>query len=77
MAFRDLLLNNQELNRVATGGPVEPLLSTQLLKVLTATLISGSTRRYLYTVRTARVGNSPTYTPAEEGTDDMDALSVS
>ena len=69
MAFRDLLLNNQELNRVATGGPVEPLLSTQLLEVLTATLISGSTFRYLYTVQTARVGNAPTYTPAAEGAD--------
>jgi hypothetical protein len=77
MAFRDLMLNNQELNRVATGGPVEPLLSTQLLEVLTATLISGSTFRYLYTVQTARVGNAPTYTPAAEGADIMNALSVS
>lgn len=77
MAFRDLMLNNQELNRLATGGPVDPLQATQLMKVLTATLITGSTYRYLYTVQTARVGNAPLYTPAAEGTDVMNAVSIS
>lgn len=60
-----------------SAQPVQPSDESQLLKVTAATPIAGAAYRFLYTVRTARVGAAPGYTAAVEGTQDMYALSHS
>jgi hypothetical protein len=80
MSFRDVLINNQTLNRLATAQPEERTASVQLMKVTASTPVIGGTNRHVYTVRTARVGpvnGVNDYEPAEEGNYDEDALSVS
>lgn len=77
MAFRSVIENATNLSRLATEQPVELPITTQLMKVTASSLITGSTYRYVYTVRTARVGNASSYTPAVEGSDDYTALSIS
>lgn len=77
MAFRDLMVNATELDRLATEGAVVSQRETVLMKVTAATAISGATKRWKYTVQPARVGAGPTYTPALEVAIDAPALSVS
>ena len=77
MAFRSLMVNVSELDRLATEGAAVAQRETVLMKVTEATAISGATSRWKYTVQPARVGAAPTYTPALEVEIDADALSVS
>ena len=77
MAFRSLMVNVSELDRLATEGAAVAQRETVLMKVTAAAAISGATSRWLYTVQPARVGAAPTYTPALEVEIDADALSVS
>ena len=77
MAFRSLMVNVSELDRLATEGAAVAQRETVLMKVTAASAISGATSRWLYTVQPARVGAAPTYTPALEVEIDADALSVS
>jgi hypothetical protein len=79
MAFRSLMVNVSELDRLATEGAAVAQRETVLMKVTAAAAISGATKRWLYTVQPARVGAAPTYTPALEVDVDVeaDALSVS
>jgi hypothetical protein len=77
MAFRSLMVNVSELDRLATEGAAVAQRETVLMKVTAAAAISGATSRWLYTVQPARVGAAPTYTPALEVAIDADALSVS
>ena len=77
MAFRSLMVNVSELDRLATEGAAVAQRETVLMKVTAASAISGATSRWKYTVQPARVGAAPTYTPALEVEIDADALSVS
>ena len=77
MAFRSLMVNVSELDRLATEGAAVAQRETVLMKVTAASAISGATSRWKYTVQPARVGEAPTYTPALEVEIDADALSVS
>ena len=77
MAFRSLMVNVSELDRLATEGAAVAQRETVLMKVTAAAAISGATSRWKYTVQPARVGAAPTYTPALEVEIDADALSVS
>ena len=77
MAFRSLMVNVSELDRLATEGAAVAQRETVLMKVTAAAAISGATSRWLYTVQPARVGAAPTYTPALEVAISADALSVS
>ena len=77
MAFRSLMVNVSELDRLATEGAAVAQRETVLMKVTAASAISGATSRWLYTVQPARVGAAPTYTPALEVAISADALSVS
>jgi hypothetical protein len=77
MAFRSLMVNVSELDRLATEGAAVAQRETVLMKVTAASAISGATSRWKYTVQPARVGAAPTYTPALEVAIDADALSVS
>ena len=77
MAFRSLMVNVSELDRLATEGAAVAQRETVLMKVTAASAISGATSRWKYTVQPARVGAAPTYTPALEVAISADALSVS
>ena len=77
MAFRSLMVNVSELDRLATEGAAVAQRETVLMKVTAAAAISGATSRWVYTVQPARVGAAPTYTPALEVAISADALSVS
>jgi hypothetical protein len=77
MAFRSLMVNVSELDRLATEGAAVAQRETVLMKVTAAAAISGATSRWKYTVQPARVGAAPTYTPALEVAISADALSVS
>jgi hypothetical protein len=77
MAFRSLMVNVSELDRLATEGAAVAQRETVLMKVTAASAIAGATSRWKYTVQPARVGAAPTYTPALEVAIDADALSVS
>ena len=77
MAFRSLMVNVSELDRLATEGAAAAQRETGLMKVTAASAISGATSRWKYTVQPARVGAAPTYTPALEVAISADALSVS
>ena len=77
MAFRSLMVNVSELDRLATEGAAVAQRETVLMKVTAASAISGATSRWKYTVQPARVGAPPTYTPALEVAISADALSVS
>jgi hypothetical protein len=76
MAFRSLMVNVSELDRLATEGAAVAQRETVLMKVTAASAISGATSRWKYTVQPARVGAAPTYTPALEVAISADALSV-
>ena len=77
MAFRSLMVNVSELDRLATEGAAVAQRETVLMKVTAASAISGATSRWKYTVQPARVGAAPTYTPALEVAILADALRVS
>ena len=77
MAFRSLMVNVSELDRLATEGAAVAQRETVLMKVTAASAIAGATSRWKYTVQPARVGAAPTYTPALEVAISADALSVS
>jgi hypothetical protein len=77
VAFRTLLTQNDAVQAALTAQPEQPSYESQLLVITANTPLATGNYRYLYTVRTARVGAAPNYTAAAEGTQDMYALSHS
>ncbi len=77
MGFRTILTQSSAVQAAISAQPEQPSYESQLLVITAAVAIAGASYRWLYTVRTARVGAAPTYTAAVEGTQDMYALSHS
>lgn len=76
----DMRRQQLDLNRVASRSPQYPSMGQGmvLMKVIGSTLITGSDKRYLYTLREAVVAAPPNYSPTQSvNTPQYYGLSVS
>jgi hypothetical protein len=63
----DIRRQQLDIQRVASKSPQYPSMGQGmvLMKVISSTLITGSDKRYLYTLREAVVSAAPTYAPTQ------------